>query len=368
MMAVVVRTGDEALTCITTPAFVKGWEALLHDCTWSTACQHPDFIVPWYQIYRDRCSPVVVTEDDNDSRVIGILPLALVDGGKRLVGAGMVEAEYQCWIERPENSNQFIRKAIEAICTAFPKATLHLKYINVGAPVEWIRALKPHYFFRLQTHVRPLMKLGSPEIAKRLNSKNNRVKINRLKKIGAISFERVKDHQAFLASFDDICTEYDRRQKANNFVAPFQDDPLKGKLYKELHKRGILHATLLKVGNQVAAFHAGLISRDWLHHGVNGQSAEFEEHSPGKIHLLMLGAFLDKENFSMLDLTPGGDEYKEMFATQHDTVFEFFLFPGYFSFLYTQVKLSTRIWAKSMVKRLNIRPALLRQVSARFVR
>lgn len=212
------------------------------------------------------------------------------------------------------------------------------------------------------------MKLGGPEFAQRLGSKTNQGKINKLKRSGELAFERVRDHQAFLASFDEICAQYDRRQKERHYVAPFRDDPLKAIFYKELHRRGILHATLLNVGKQIAAFHAGLISRDWLHLGINGQSTELMKHSPGKIHLLMLGAFLPRENFVMLDLTPGGDDYKEMFATQHDTVFEFLLFPSYLSYL----KNRATVWAKSLMKsvfrRLNLRPALLRQASARFVR
>lgn len=367
-MSVVVRTGNDALAFISSPGFLAGWEAVLQDCTWSTACQHPDFIIPWYQIYRDRCSPVVVTAQDDDGTVTGLLTLALINGGKRLVGAGMVEAEYQCWVERPGNGNRFIRQAIEAIRTAFPKSTLHLRYINVGAPVDWIGSLASGYYYRLHEHARPLMKLDGPEIAGRLESKKNRTKINKLKRSGALSFERVNDHDAFLASFDDVCAKYDRRQKEKNFVAPFQDDPLKGRFYKELHRRGILHATSLNVGDRIAAFHLGLISRDWLHLGINVQSSDFEAYSPGKLHVLMLGAFLHKEDFLMLDLTPGGDAYKESFATQHDTVYEFLLFPGYLSFLKNRVTVSTRTWAKSALKRLNIRSSLLRQASARFIR
>lgn len=367
-MSVVVRTGDEALALISSPGFLTGWEAVLQDCSWSTACQHPDFIVPWYQIYRDRCSPVVVTAQDDDGTVIGLLTLALIDGGKRLVGAGMVEAEYQCWVERPGNGNRFIRHAIDAIRTAFPKATLHLKYINVGAPVDWIGSLASGYYYRLHEHARPLMKLNAPEIAARLGNRKIRGKIKKLNQSGALSFERVNNHDAFLASFDDVCAKYDHRQKEKNFVAPFKDDPLKGRFYKELHRRGILHATSLNVGNRIAAFHAGLISRDWLHLGINVQSSDFDAHSPGILHLLMMSALLEKENFLMLDLTPGGDAYKESFATQHDTVYEFLLFPGYLSFLKNRVAVSTKSWAKSALKRLNIRSSLLRQARARFVR
>jgi CelD/BcsL family acetyltransferase involved in cellulose biosynthesis len=368
MMTVVVRTGDEALAFISSPAFVNGWEAILQDCTWSTACQYPDFIIPWYQIYQDRCSPVVVSAQDDDGAVTGLLTLALTNGGKRLVGAGMVEAEYQCWVERPENSNQFMRQAVEAIRIAFPKATLHLRYINVGAPVDWIGSLEPGYYYRLHEHARPLMKLSGSEIAARLGNRKIRAKIKKLKQSGALSFERVNDHDAFLASFDEVCAKYDHRQKKKNFVMPFKDDPLKGRFYKELHRRGILHATSLNVGNRIAAFHAGLISRSWLHLGINVQSSDFDAHSPGILHLLMMSALAQKEDFLMLDLTPGGDAYKESFATQHDTVYEFLLFPGYLSYLKNRVAFSTRTWAKSALKRLNIRSSLLRQASARFIR
>jgi CelD/BcsL family acetyltransferase involved in cellulose biosynthesis len=212
------------------------------------------------------------------------------------------------------------------------------------------------------------MKLSASDIAVRLNSKKNRGKINKLKRSGELSFERIKDHQEFMNSFGEICEKYDSRQKEKNFVSPFKDDQLKGKFYIELHKRGILHTTILNVGKQMAAFHAGLISRDWLHLGINGQSSYFGEQSPGKIQLLMLGAFLHQENFSTLDLTPGGDEYKEQFATQHDTVFELLMFPSFFSFMTNQIKFSGRNFAKSLFKSLNIRPTLVRRVVARFNR
>ena len=76
-MTAVVRTGNEALAFISSPSFLKGWEALVQDCPWSTACQHPDFIIPWYQIYTGRCVPVVVTAQNADGSVTGLLPLAM---------------------------------------------------------------------------------------------------------------------------------------------------------------------------------------------------------------------------------------------------------------------------------------------------
>jgi CelD/BcsL family acetyltransferase involved in cellulose biosynthesis len=329
-MTLSLKIGDETLAWISSEKFMEGWESLLNQCNWSTACQYPDFIIPWYQIYAERCVPVVVAAQSEDNLVTGLLPLALVNNGKMLVGAGMVEAEYQCWIERPENNSDFIKEAIKIIYNAFPSATLHLRYINEGAPLGWVKYTRPAYFHRLQRHSRPLMKLSGSDITARLNSKNNKGKINKLKRTGELSFQRIKDNQAFIHSFDQICENYDSRQREKNSVSPFRDDQLKGKFYIELHRRGILHATILNVGKQMAAFHAGLITRDWLHLGINGQSSDFWHGSPGRIQLLMLGAFLHEENFSTFDLTLGGDEYKEQFETEHDTVFELFLFPGRF--------------------------------------
>jgi CelD/BcsL family acetyltransferase involved in cellulose biosynthesis len=364
-MPVSLKTGEEAIAHIGSTDFITAWKALCDGCAWSTACQHPDFIIPWYQLYAERGLPVIVFEQGEDGQVSGFLPLALIDKGKTLVGAGMVEAEYQCWLALPENGNRFITEAIAAIRQTFPGAALHLRYINGGAPLDWIRASKHTTFCRLQSHPRPLLKLPASEIVDRLNNKKYRAKLNKLKKSGEISFQRIEDHQGFVSIFEDMCRKYDARQAEKNFVSPFRDDALKAKFYIELHRRGILHATILHVGNEIAAFHAGLVSRNWLHLGINAQADCFEQQSPGRIHLLMLSAFAQQENFSTIDLTPGGDKYKERFATQHDMVHELLLFPGFFSFMLGQAKFHGMNFTKSLCKSLNIRPARIRQMIGR---
>ncbi len=191
------------------------------------------------------------------------------------------------------------------------------------------------------------MKLSGSDITARLNNKNNKGKINKLKRTGELSFQRIK---------------IIRRSSSPSIKFARAMTLVKGKFYIELHRRGILDATILNVGKKMAAFHAGLITRDWLHLGINGQSSDFGHGSPGRIQLLMLGAFLHEENFSTFDPTPGGDEYKEQFATQHDTVFELLLFPGFFPFISWQTKLYGNNFAKTLLKSMNIRPAAVRRV------
>jgi len=49
---------------------------------------------------------------------------------------------------------------------------------------------------------------------------------------------------------------------------------------------------------------------------------ELSAQSPGKLHLLQLRAFLGNDGMHLLDLTPGGDVWKDRFAQSHDTAFE----------------------------------------------
>jgi hypothetical protein len=65
-----------------------------------------------------------------------------------------------------------------------------------------------------------------------------------------------------------------------------------------------------------------------VHLAILCHSPFHARHSPGKLHVLKLGAELANEGFEALDLTPGGDAWKERFANTHDTVYELLVHPG----------------------------------------
>lgn len=100
-MALRLLTGDAALAHIGAQTFVTAWRALHAACPWATACQHPDFVLPWYGLYAGLFVPVVVLQETDDGALVGLLPLALDDKGKRLTGAGECHAEYQGWLQPP---------------------------------------------------------------------------------------------------------------------------------------------------------------------------------------------------------------------------------------------------------------------------
>jgi len=110
----------------------------------------------------------------------------------------------------------------------------------------------------------------------------------------------------------------DLRQGAIYNDTPFAGDPHKRVLYRALMRiPGFLHITVLKAGEQIVSAHFDMRNRDTALLGLIAHSPFVAQHSPGKLHLLLLGLELLKEGIPTYDLTPGG-EYKDRFATHYD--------------------------------------------------
>jgi hypothetical protein len=158
--------------------------------------------------------------------------------------------------------------------------------------------------------------------------------------------------------FDDMCIQYDFRQAALYWSMPFSNDPIKKRFYLELHKRGLLHTTVLRVGDQIAASHIGLLSEGRaVHLGINTYDPALAAHSPGNLLLAMLGVHLAAEEMPVLDLTPGGDGYKEHFATEHDSVGELTIYGDATRRLKTEALLNAKRLLKTRMRTAGYRTA-----------
>lgn len=316
--------GRDALDYAGAERFQAQWKALYDSCPWSTACQHPDFVLPWYRLYQPRYLPVLVLEQGADGALLALLPLALHADGRRLCGAGDQQAEYQGWLLAPGADRRFIVRAVRCLQARFAHADLCLKYLPAGidlAGVDDTGELGRHCVWR--RHRRPLMATEAGAMARQRSKKNHRQNFNRLQRGGELRFERVTDHAQFARLLGDICHQYDFRQAALYRAMPFSDDAAKRLFCLELHRRGLLHATVLTVGQDIAAAHLGVLSAGRaVHLGINSHDPAWAAHSPGNLLLAMLGVQLAAETLPLLDLTPGGDGYKEYFASAHDVVLE----------------------------------------------
>jgi len=323
-MALTVLSGDAALARAQCPDFGAQWRALATSCPWAGACQHPDFVLSWYRRYLPGILPVLVLAQAPDGGLTGLLTLARRHGSRTLTAAGEHQAEYQAWLAAPGMGDGVILAAVRALRQAFPDADLHLRYLPPGTPLGWLGALGPERrLVTLRRHLRPVMQVEAAAMARQRNKKNHRQNFNRLGRMGEVRFERVREHEDVVRLFDTLCVQYDFRQAALYRQMPFAVDPAKKDFHLDLHRQGLLHVTVLRVGAEVAASHLGLLSEGRaLHIGILTHNPAHAVHSPGNLLLAMLGVQLAQEGVPLLDLTPGGDAYKEHFATGHDAVHE----------------------------------------------
>jgi GNAT superfamily N-acetyltransferase len=104
-------------------------------------------------------------------------------------------------------------------------------------------------------------------------------------------------------------------------VLPFQLDPLKKPFHLALmRQRDLVHVTVMKVGTELVAAHFGIRGGREVVLWLFAHSPFRAAHSPGKLHLLLLGEQLAQQGITTFDLTPGGDPWKERFASRHDQV------------------------------------------------
>ena len=358
-MTLVLLTGSEALKCVNSEKFQSKWKSLYARCPWVTACQHPDFVAPWYGFYHTLFLPVVIFSEDDDQSLNGLLTLALNQKENKLTGAGERQAEYHGWIESSNTKNDFIWPAIEKIRARFSGVDLSFKYLPPGIPLNWISDKGNNgKLCSLRTHSRPVMQIDEAAMDRQRTKKNNRQNYNRLKKLGNVQFEKVTEHDYFIQIFDELCIQYDFRQGALYQNMPFSCDPMKKNFYLTLHKNGLLHTTILTVDGKIAASHFGLLSEGHaVHLGINTHAPAFAVHSPGNLLLAMLGVQLAKEKIPLLDLTPGGDGYKENFATAHDAAFELIIYSDLKTRLRNEVYLGLMRFTKTRLRAAGYRTA-----------
>lgn len=314
---------DEANIILRDPSFQNDWFKLAAACPWSTSCQSWAFADAWFVTYADTYEPLLLVERDSLGSLSGLFVLAFHRSTGHITHVGAHQAEYQVWLAGVNNSDAFIESALDELAKAFPGKQLKLQYLPPGSPIDWCGRLSR---WGSQTVVRekklPLLSVGlNSTVEQSLRKKSNKSRMNRLQKLAPLRFVQV-DNAADLASMlDDIADYCDLRQGAINSVFPFRDDPQKKNFcLRMMEKPGLLHASALILGDNIIAANIGQINRSSVSIGILCHSPFMAEHSPGKIHLLLLARELGRQGFSSLDLTAGGDAYKERSADHYDRV------------------------------------------------
>jgi hypothetical protein len=341
--------------------FQQDWDALYGTCPWGTVFQSRAFVATWYHIYRSEYLPVLLTEHTGD-QLTGLLSLARDKTGL-IVGAGAKQAEYQVWLSSGDHGDHFISNALLKLWKHFPGTGIQLKYLPGKTPLGWVPKDKVwNKRCELRTYKHPVLLIDEDSISLELKKKNRREKINRLKRLGELKFERVTDSKTFSAIFDQLATQYDFRKGAMFNTVFFLADPLRKEFLLALFKQNLLHATILKLDNEIIASNVGTTGKNWVHlQGINSHAPLYARYSPGILHFLMLGKLLAAEGIKVFDLTPGGDSYKEGLATEFGLAYELNIGPSYNRWA-RHIKLKILHHIKANAARLGIKQPVLRKI------
>lgn len=309
--------GVQVLQLLEDPQFMNAWAQLCNTCPWATVFQSPSFVATWYRIYGAACLPILI-KTEQAGKLTGLLTLAKDNNGL-ITGAGLNQAEYQVWLAEDANDETFIKNALSALNRFFPRNKVLLKYIPAGVSLGFAKN-DPAWSRRcfVKASPQPLMIINDDHVTNELKKKNRKEKINRLKRLGVLTFERIGDYAAFVSVFDELALQSDFRKGAMYNKVAFKTDALRKPFLLALFEQSKIHATVLKIDDKIIASNVSIWGNRQLHlQGINSFDAAYARYSPGIIHFLMLGKLLAVEGVGVFDLTPGADAYKELLATDH---------------------------------------------------
>ena len=314
-----LHTEQQVFNLLEDTNFQAKWDDLFTACPSATIFQSRSFVHTWYKIYHNKYLPIVITTMQ-DGRLTGLLTLA--KQGKMIRFAGADQAEYCIWVTEEHNKESFIMQALQLVRKLYPHHSIYFKYLPENTPLNWINQIPWKHYCILKTFKQPLLKIDLNWSIAKLKRRSRKNEINKLKSKGTLSFERITDYEQFAAVLDELIILYDFRKGAVYNQSQFRQDTRRKEFFLALFKEKLLHATLLKVNNTIVAASVYTIEGNKLYaKGLSTHAPEFAQLSPGMLHKILLNKMLAEEAFEMMDLTPGGETYKDDLASHYGQVY-----------------------------------------------
>ena len=302
-------------------AFLAAWDRLEQSCPHATCFQSPAYVRTWYRHYRDTFQPVLLTGKGANGELVGLWPLAFNPSTRDLVHAGAHQAEYHAWLAAPQHETEFLNAAWTELGRRLPFRTLRFRYLPARSLVDSLRNVASiRSCMSVRIWPKPLLLLDSTEIRASLETKKNKTRFRAIRKLGPLEFRRIRTSAELSAVFDDIIAYYDLRQGAVHRATPFGSDPARKPFHLGLLDLApdMMHVTVTFLSGRAIAAFLGLITGKTFHLEILAHSPLVAKHSPGTLHVMLLSDLLASEGIEALDLTPGGDPWKERFATAHE--------------------------------------------------
>jgi CelD/BcsL family acetyltransferase involved in cellulose biosynthesis/RimJ/RimL family protein N-acetyltransferase len=367
-MALSLVRGKEALGLVENPDFQAQWGRLYEACPWATPYQGSEFVSTWYRAYKERYEPLIVYATDEAKGLNGLITMATEIPSGRVVVAGAHHSEYQGWIARDTERDSFMESALALIARETGTSFLSVKYVPAGTPIDW--ATSPGggpWRCAWKQYARPIIRLeDASQVAEYIQRKKSRRSTknywNRLKRIGELRLEQIRDTQQLMPIFDRLISFYDTRQGAANNSVPFLEDPNKKPFHLSLlQPAGLLHITVLRAGDEIISAMFGVTDRKTYSLAMPMFSPIHADNSPMTLHLLMLVELLHRQGFFVLDLTPGANSFKERFASDQDSVGSLEIFFRRREWMIRRIQEGSEAIARRWLRLVGMDPKVVRQ-------
>lgn len=353
---------EDATAWLELPPNIAAWDQLYRDCPWRFPTLKADFYRLWLRHYGEDWRPLLVIGSDASGTLQALFPLAV--RGTLVTGAGSHQAEYQGWLSNEDDADAFLREALRDIQTHFPSHRIRLRYLAPAIPSRAIAAACNDYRRAVLTqYPRPLLDLDRVSIEKSLRKKSTRSKLNRLRRKGEVDFRRLTDIAQIREHLNSIIAMYDLRQGAANNTCPFLEDPHKKAFMLDWAAQSAddeLHISCMTLNGQAIAAHIGVNGDAETQLAILAYSPLYGACSPGKLQVYQTARMLLEEGRRCLDLTPGGDPWKERFANAHDQVSTLDVYPSNAQAM--RIRLTERLhgYARAFLRGVGISPARLK--------
>jgi CelD/BcsL family acetyltransferase involved in cellulose biosynthesis len=325
-ITVKIIRGDDALKYAGDEDFLKQWKSLADNTAHKTVFQEPEFVSLWFHHYQQFFESILVLGFTDSKELVGLIPLAIEKKNAILTQAGAQLAEYSGWLCSAKHSDSFLHEAFKSIKSKLTFSQWKWTYIAPGTDTTWLRSHYPKsvgIYAKFESMDSPILDLQDEDKLKKvLKNKSVKSKINRLKRKGELKIERITDQKRALDLMDQITNLVNFRHESAHHDAAFEDDQLQRSFY-EIRSNNLKdnHFSVLWAGEKLLAFHYGYIDNDTIYIGLTAFDPTESKHSPGVIFLIYLANLLIEEGIRYIDLTPGGDEYKERFSNTHNMLY-----------------------------------------------
>ncbi len=326
-MKIELLIGNDCFEAIQDQDFIQDWNALSQQSNYFILNQRYNFVSSWYLSYRKKYNPIIVVAyDEVETNMVAIMPLAMNTCSGELVYAGDGQAEYNTFISKKEYEHEFIVKALISIKHNIDISGWCWAWMPPNIDQDWLkdkRLEQEGIYIRLKQFDSPIYDLSdASRINKIKKNKSIKSKINRLNRAGRLKIERIVDLQRAESLMDKVIEQSSFRNLALYNKSPFLHDTFRKEWY--LRKMAMPdndeHFTVLWQGDNLLACNFGSCTGDTVIIGTFTYDPLQGEHSPGKVFIIKLIEYLMEKGYRYLDLTPGGDAYKEKLCNRHNAL------------------------------------------------